>query len=338
MMRLPPFRWVEPRTVAEAVEVLAGEGPSAALVAGGTDLLPNMKRRQQTPTVLVSLAKLPEIRGRTRADDGTWTLGAAETLRALERDARLASDLPALATSVRSISTPLLRNTGTIGGNVCLDTRCNYYDQSWEWRRAIDFCMKCEGETCWVAPSSPRCWAVNSSDSVPVLIALGARVRLEGPDGVREIPVHELFRDDGIAYLTKAPDEVLTTIEVPSQGDARSVYRKVRRRGSFDFPVAAVAVRLALDGDRVREARIVLNAVGSAPVRSRDAEALLLGARLDDGAIEEAAALAGRPAKPLDNTDHEHTWRKRRVRVEVKRALQGLGEAFAASGARMPAP
>ena len=337
MMRLPPFRWIEPKTVAQAVEVLAGEGPSAALIAGGTDLLPNMKRRQQTPAVLVSLAKVPEIRGRERNTAGTWTLGAAETLRALERDAHLASDVPALDTSVRSISTPLLRNTGTLGGNVCLDTRCNYYDQSWEWRRAIDFCMKCEGETCWVAPSSPRCWAVNSSDSVPVLIALGARVRLEGTGGDREIPVRELFRDDGIAYLTKARDEVLTAIEIPGQGDARSVYRKVRRRGSFDFPVAAVAVRLALDGDRVREARIVLNAVGSSPVESTAAETFLMGQRLDDDVILEAATLAFRPAKPLDNTDHHHTWRKQRVRVEVKRALQDLHEAFAtpnpASGA-----
>ena len=333
MMRLPPFRWMEPTTVAEAVEMLAGEGPSAALVAGGTDLLPNMKRRHQTPSVLVSLGKVTSLKGRARNDDGTWTLGAAETLRALERDGALRAELPALDTSVRSISTPLLRNTGTIGGNVCLDTRCNYYNQNWEWRRAIDFCMKCEGETCWVAPSSPRCWAVNSSDSVPVFVALGARVRLEGPEGVRDIPVQDLFRDDGIAYLTKARDEVLTGIEIPPQGDARSVYRKVRRRGSFDFPVAAVAVRLAMDGDVVREARIVLNAVGSSPVESRDAEQLLVGRRLDDDTIEEVAGIAYRPAKPLDNTDHQHTWRKQRVRVEVKRALADLRSTFAVTGA-----
>ena len=191
--------------------------------------------------------------------------------------------------------------------------------------------MKCEGEICWVAPSSPRCWAVNSSDSVPVLIALGARVRLEGPSGVREIPIRELFRDDGIAFLTKAPDEVLTALEIPPQGGARSVYRKVRRRGSFDFPVAAVAVRLQLDGDRVREARIVLNAVGSSPVESTEAEALLVGRRLDDDTLEEVATVAYRPAKPLDNTDHHHSWRKQRVRVEVRRALEGLREAFASS-------
>ena len=152
-----------------------------------------------------------------------------------------------------------------------------------------------------------------------------------------EIPVQELFYDDGIAHLTKAQGEVLTAIEIPPQGDARSVYRKVSRRGSFDFPVAAVAVRLTLDGDRVREVRIVLNAVGSAPVESSAAEAFLVGKRLDDDVIAEAATLAYRPAKPLDNTDHHHTWRKQRVRVEVKRALQGLRAAFAnanpASGA-----
>jgi len=333
MMRLPPFRWVEPTTVEEAVEVLAGEGPSAMPIAGGTDLLPNMKRRQQTPATLVSLARVAGLRGIERADDGSFTLGAAQTLRALERDARLVHDLPALAAAVRTISTPLLRNTGTIGGNVCLDTRCNYYDQSWEWRRAIDFCMKCEGSVCWVAPSSPRCWAVNSSDSVPVLIALGARAVLQGPGGERELPLSDLFRDDGIEHLTKAKDELLTRIVVPPQGAARSVYRKVRRRGAFDFPVAAVAVRLAMDGDRVDEARIVLNAVGSSPVACRDAESLLEGRALTDDLVEEVAGVAYRPAKPLDNTDHHHTWRKQRVRVEVKRALLDLRAAFAASGA-----
>lgn len=327
MMRLPAFRLLAPRSAREAAGVLRGEGPSALVVAGGTDLYPNMKRRQQVPRTVVSLRRAADVRGVTWAPDGTAVLGAGETLRALERDVALGQRLPALVEAVRSISTPLLRNMGTLGGNVCLDTRCNYYDQNYEWRRAINFCMKCEGDTCWVAPSSPRCWAVNSSDSVPVLIALGARARLVGADGEREIPVAALFQNDGIEYLTKRKDEVLTQLVVPPQGGARSVYRKVRRRGAFDFPVLAAAVRVRLHAGTVEAADIVLNAVGSAPVVCAEAQQALVGRPLAEAAIAEAAEKAARHAKPLDNTDHLHTWRKKMVSVEVRRALESLAGA-----------
>ncbi len=324
MMRLPLFTYRAPTTLDETIRILAGEGPGAMIVAGGTDLWPNMKRRHQTPATVVSVRRIQRLKGRARSDDGAWRLGAGESLRALERDPALRTDAPALVDAVRSISTPILRNMATIGGNVCLDTRCNYYDQTWEWRRGVRFCMKCEGDVCWTAPGSDRCWAVNSSDSVPVLVALGARALLVGPDGEREVPFEDLFRDDGIDYLTKKKDEVLVDLALPAPGAGRAAYRKVRRRGAFDFPVAAVAVWLSMDGERVAEARIVLNAVGSAPVRSADAEAVLVGQALGDEVIEEAARLAGRPAKPLDNTDHLHTWRKKMIRVETRRALASL--------------
>ena len=324
MMRLPPFRWHAPKDLAEVVRILAGEGPAARVVAGGTDLFPNMKRRHQKASTLVGLAGVEGFSGVTSTPEGDVVIGAGTTLRALERDAAAARLAPALVEAVATISTPVLRNMGTIGGNVCLDTRCNYYNQTWEWRRAIDFCMKCDGTTCWVAPSSPRCWAVNSSDGVPALIALGARARLVGPDGEREVPVGDLFRDDGIEYLSKRPDEVLASFIVPAQGDAVSTYRKVRRRGAFDFPVAGVAVRLRRDGDRVAEVAIVVNGVGSSPIRCTAAEELLVGEVPDADRIAAAAAAAWKPARPLDNTDHEHSWRKRMVRVETKRALEAL--------------
>ncbi len=328
MMRLPRFTYARPRTVSEAVAILASEGPRAALVAGGTDLWPNMKRRQREPGIVVSVGRIDALRGLTWNADGALVVGAGEILRGLERDGRLADDLPALHTAIRSISTPLLRNMGTIGGNVCLDTRCNYLDQSWEWRRTIDFCMKCEGEICWTAPGSDRCLAVNSADTVPVLIAMGAKVRLEGPDGRREIPLADLYRDDGIAWLAKAPEEVLVEIEIPAQGAAKSVYRKVRRRGSFDFPVAAVALRVTMDGDRVSEAVIVLNAIASAPRLADEAGGVLRGERLDAERIDEAARLAAKIAKPLDNTDHQHSWRRTMIQVETKRGLVALKAAL----------
>jgi len=320
MMRLPTFRYHAPKDAAEVARVLAGEGPTAAVVAGGTDLYPNMKRRHQTPKTLVSLRRCHDLRG-VQAN-GSVRLGPAETLRALERHEGLRARLPALHHAITQISTPILRNMGSIGGNVCLDTRCNYYNQNWEWRRAIDFCLKCEGDTCWTAPSSSICWAVNSSDTVPVLVALEARVTLRSATGERTIPILDLFGADGIHYLTKAPDEVLTSIEVPAQGEARSVYRKVRRRGAFDFPVAAVAARLRTQGGVVTEARIVLNAVGPRPLLCEEAGALLVGQAPTPDLLQEAATRAARLAKPLDNTDHLAMWRKQVVKVEVRRALQ----------------
>ncbi|MDA1195106.1 MAG: FAD binding domain-containing protein [Planctomycetota bacterium] len=322
MMRLPPFRYHAPRTAAEVATLLAGEGPEAMIVAGGTDLYPNMKRRHQMPKTLISLRHVDELRGVQM--NGAVRLGANETLRALEWHGALKERLPALWTAVQSISTPLLRNMGTIGGNICLDTRCNYYNQNWEWRRAIDFCMKCEGTVCWTAPSSSICWAVNSSDSVPVFIALGATFTLVSHEGERTIPALAMFGEDGIEYLTKRKDEVLTHIDIPDQGTARSVYRKVRRRGAFDFPVAAVAARVALDGDRVADSTLVLNAVGPKPVVCEEAMAYLAGKPLSDEVVTEAARLAGRGAKPLDNTDHLSMWRKKVVQVETRRALEAL--------------
>lgn len=324
MMRLPSFRYLAPRSVAEAVLMLSSEGPGAAVVAGGTDLYPNMKRRNQVPKTLVSLRRVADVRGTRRGDDGSLRIGAATTLRALELDATLRRERPALHAAVRSISTPPLRAMGTLGGNVLLDTRCNYYDQSLEWRRAVNNCLKCEGDTCWTAPGSDRCWAVNSSDTVPVLIALGATARLVSPRGARDVPVASLYREDGIAYLTKAPDEVLTELALPPAGPWRAHYGKLRRRGAFDFPVLGVATAARFEGDRVAEARVVLNGVGSAPVRCTDAEAFLVGKRLDAATAVEAGEIAFRPAKPLDNTDFENAWRKKMVKPFVRDGLLAL--------------
>ena len=327
MMRLPSFKYLAPTSVAEAVLMLSSEGPGASIVAGGTDLYPNMKRRHQTPKTLVALRRVAELRGISETPDGGLRLGPATTLTALERDERVRTTQPALWTAVRSISTPLLRNMGTIGGNVLLDTRCNYYDQSFEWRRAVNFCMKCDGDTCWVAPGSDRCWAVNSSDSAPVLIALGARVRLASPRGVREIPLEAIYREDGISWLAKEPDEVLTDLLLPPPGRVRSHYGKLRRRASFDFPVLGVATAATFEGDVGRGVSVILNGVGSAPIRAKDAEALLEGKAWTDELVRAAGDLAFRPAKPLDNTDFENAWRKKMVKVYVREGLKAIRDA-----------
>jgi len=197
---------------------------------------------------------------------------------------------------------------GTLGGNLCLDTRCTYYNQTYEWRQAIDFCLKKDGSTCWVATASKRCVAVSSTDTAPALIALNATVVLQSVQGEREIAVADLYRNDGIDYLSRRADEVLTEVRVSSGW--KSTYWKLRRRGSFDFPLLGVAAALKLSGDVVEEARIALGAVASRPFLVEKAGEFLKGKKLSDEVIAEAARLVANRAKPMDNTDMDLYWRK----------------------------
>ena len=321
MLRLPPFDYEAPRTAAEAARILADHGPDAMAVAGGTDLFPNMKRRQFTPKILVGLRNLEEARG-VRANGGL-DIGALATLSEVAASPTVNARWPAVARAAGLVSSPPLRNAGTMGGNLCVDTRCNYYNQSEFWRASIGYCMKKDGDVCLVAPGSDKCWALSSSDTAPVMIALGAEVTLVGPRGERRIPAGELYGPDGIAYLAKRPEEVLTRIHVPHRDGWATTYRKVRRRGSIDFPVLGVAVAVRFGTGRVVEdARVVLGAVHTAPVVAADAGEFLRGRRLDPETIEMAAGIAYKPAKPLDNADLSYAWRKRMVRVEVARALR----------------
>ena len=330
MMRLPPFTYLAPVSVTDATKLMADHGADAMLVAGGTDLYPNMKRRQFEPKVLVGLRGVRELVGVRGSARSGLSIGSGTTLTAVSRHADVARHYPALATAAGVVSTPQLRNMGTLGGNVCVDTRCNYYNQSYQWRKAVNFCMKKDGDICLVAPGSPRCWAVSSSDTAPVLWSLGATVRLVGSAGERVIPISALYRDDGIQYLSKQPEEILTDIMVPVAEELRSIYLKLRRRGSFDFPILGVAVTLGMEGDVVRQARIVLGAVASLPREAAEAGRLLQGQRLTPELIDRAAEAAARPSKPLDNTDLTHPYRKKMTRVFVARALRRL--------ARLPEP
>jgi 4-hydroxybenzoyl-CoA reductase subunit beta len=325
MLRLPVFTAEFPASVEQALELKVRHGGAAAYVAGGTDLYPNMKRRQHTPSVVIDLRGISALNRLAVDRDGALEIGAGVSLSRLIRDPLVRDAWPVLAQAAASISTPILQNMGTVGGNLLLDTRCNYYDQNYEWRKAINFCMKKDGQICWVAPSSPRCWAVQSSDLAPVMVALGATVNLRGPDGERSVPAQALYRDDGMQFLTKSPDEVLTSIRIPPLTNARAHYAKLRRRGSFDFPVLGVATwaRFAAGGV-VEEARVVLGAVGSFPKSSEEAAAAIRGGPLTEDRVDAAARAAARPAKPLDNTDFTIGWRKDMVPVFVRRALTAL--------------
>ena len=317
MLRLPFFRYLQPTSLAAALHMKADAGPDGMFVAGGTDLYPNMKRRHQEPKTVISLMGIPELRTMEREKVGTCvTLSTLSNIPSFQHSA--------VATAARLVSTPLLRNMGTLGGNLCLDTRCNYYNQSYEWRKSIDFCMKKDGHICWVAPSSPRCWAVSSSDVAPVMVAIGAEYRLLGPQGERVVPAGRFYQNDGINYLTKQPDELLVDVRLPASNGWDAVYHKLRRRGSFDFPVLGVAAWIQWNGKDVAAARVVLGGVASYPQEVPEAGAALEGAPLSDESIAAAADAAYGPSKPMDNTDFDLSWRKQMTRVYVKRALDEL--------------
>src|SRR5215468_8437099 len=328
MMRLPKFEYRVPQTVAEAVKIVADVGHEAQFVAGGTDLYPNMKRRQQMPKTVISVMRLPELNRVSGAGDQGTVIGASVTLTEICENEIIKRDYPVIASAARTISTPILRNMGTIGGNLLLDTRCNYYDQNYEWRKAINFCLKKDGDVCWVAPGSAKCWAVQSSDLVPVMVAIGAKFRLVSTAGERMIDADQFYNDDGIDYLKKRPEELLVDIHLPPTDGWRASYQKLRRRGAFDFPVLGVAAYVKYDacaGERVViDARIILGGIAPSPVLVTEAAQVLRGNPLNDDHIQAAAEAAYIKARPLDNTDFVYQWRKQMARQYTIRALTEL--------------
>src|SRR5438445_2489647 len=322
MLRLPRLRYLRPRSVEEAAE-MAATNPGSAFIAGGTDLVPNLKRQQFDVSALISLNGLGDTAVVDGDADGGLTIGAGATLDELARHPALDGAFQALAQACDQVSTPQVRCMGTLGGNLLVDPRCNYYNQTYSWRKAVGFCLKKDGDICLVARSSPRCWAVSSSDSAPVALALAATVTLHGGGGNRRITAAHLYQDDGIDYTTKRRDEVITAIHLPAvDGRMTSAYWKLRRRPSFDFPILGVAVAITWADGVVRHARGALGAVGSQPV---DITALLQPLQVnrpDGDAIAAAAEAADKPSRPLDNTDLSHYWRKRMTKVYIERALR----------------
>ncbi|MBI4525015.1 MAG: FAD binding domain-containing protein [Deltaproteobacteria bacterium] len=326
MLRLPDFGYIKPKSLKEAATALADMGPEAMAVAGGTDVYPKMKRGQFGPRHLVALRFLSEMKGiRPDNKEGLW-IGAGETLTAVAENRAVAELFPALSQAAGLVSTPQLRNMGTIGGNVFVDTRCNYYDQTFFWRQAAGFCMKKDGDICLVARSSPKCLAISSSDTAPVLVSLGAEALLVGSRGERRVQLADLYRDDGMNYLVKRNDEILRGLLIPREVEGwRNVYLKLRRRGSFDFPILGVAAALDFNnGGECRHARVVLTAVSSAPKIVTDASRLLEGKKITKELVEAVAESAAKAAHPLDNADLDYWYRKRMTKVYVKRALASL--------------
>jgi len=321
-MSLPSFQLLRPKTLDEAIALMAKHDGEVKVIAGGTDLLPSMKQKLFTPPYVLDLCGISKLRGvRNTLGDGV-AIGALTTLSAIEHSPLICQDYPVLYEAARTVASPVLRNMGTIGGNLCLDTRCLWYNQSLLWRKSCGFCLKKDGDLCHVAPGGNICWAAFSGDTPPALLCLGAAIEIAGPNGLRRTPLSEFYVNDGIVRLHLAPNEIVTRVHLPeSSAGWRGSYQKLRVRGSIDYPLAGVAVALKLRLGRVEDARVAITAVNPAPFLVKDADAHLIGALPTEELAERIGELAARTAKPLTTSALTPEYRREMVRVFAKRAV-----------------
>lgn len=324
-MSLLPFDVLRPRTLDRALEALGRYGAEAQVVAGGTDLVPSMKQGLFAPRLLIDLKAIHDLDFIRFHPGRGLEIGALSRITPIAESPLVKRLFPVLHEAAKVIASPLLRNMGTLGGNLCLDTRCLYYNQSAFWRESIGYCLKKDGACCYVAPGGRKCWAAFSGDTAPALMALDAVVDLAGPRGRRTVPLSDFYVNDGLARINKAHDEIVTAVRVsPASAGWSGAYKKLRIRQSIDYPLAGVAVAMKKDGKGAcLEARIALTAVNPAP-RLVSAAGRLRGRRYDAQLVEEIAHEAIRTAKPLRTSASSMEYRRHMVRVFVRRALEEL--------------
>jgi 4-hydroxybenzoyl-CoA reductase subunit beta len=321
---LPEVRVARPRTVGEAVRILGEHGSDAMIVAGGTDVVPNLQMRLFSPYMLVDIKAIKALRGVTQTDGGATRIGALASLAEIEHSAILAQKYSVLVAAVRTIAGPLQRNMGTLGGNLCLETRCVWYNQSEFWRTSLGGCLKKDGDICHVAPGGKKCWAVWSGDSAPALLTLDAEIEIAGARGTRRIPLAEFYRNDGMDRIALKTGEILTAVILPARtAGRRGVYQKLRTRNSIDYPLAGVAASLDVDKEGIcRDARIAINAVNPAPLLLREAAAELVGKKYSVELAERAANAAISTGKPLTTSSSTPVYRRDMLNVFTRRALE----------------
>jgi 4-hydroxybenzoyl-CoA reductase subunit beta len=321
-LSLPEFRLLRPRSVEEAIECLAKHGGNLRVLAGGTDLIPSMRQKLFEPEYVLDLRAIGGLREIKPLPDGGIEIGALVTHRAIERSQFLRQHYPVLTEAAMTVASPVLRNMGTIGGNICLDTRCLWYNQSLTWRKGCGFCIKKDGDICHVAPGGTKCWATFSGDTPPALLCLQAEIEIASPAGIRRLALSDFYTGLGDSYRNLQPNELLTRIFLPgSCADYRGVYRKLRVRGSIDYPLAGVAVVMRRCNGHVSDARIGITAVNPAPLLVKGATELLVGKAVDDALAESAGDLAARMSKPLTTSALTPEYRREMIRVFTKRAV-----------------
>jgi 4-hydroxybenzoyl-CoA reductase subunit beta len=327
-MSLSDFKLLRPRTVEEAISLLArhaGEGARAPrIIAGGTDLIPSMRQKLFEPEYVLDVRHIAELKGICETEQGT-EIGALTTLSSIERSSGLIQRYPVLVEAAKTVASPVIRNMATIGGNICLDTRCLWYNQSLTWRKSCGFCIKKDGDLCHVAPGGKKCWATFSGDTPAALLCLDAEIELANPQGTRRLALSDFYTGEGDNYRILQPNELLTRIILPKRtSNLHGTYRKLRVRGSIDYPLAGVAITMRRSNGHMEAVNIALTAVNPAPVLVSKASEVLQGKRLDEELAELAGDLAAKTAKPLTTSALTPEYRREMIRVFTKRALLAL--------------
>jgi 4-hydroxybenzoyl-CoA reductase subunit beta len=321
-LSLPQFRLLRPRAVDEALAGLQKHAGTIRVLAGGTDLIPSMRQKLFEPESVLDLRGIAELRGIRPQSNGWLEIGALTTLSSIEKSPYLREHYPVLTEAAATVASPVLRNMGTLGGNICLDTRCLWYNQSLTWRKGCGFCIKKDGDLCHVAPGGSKCWAAFSGDTPPALLCLNAELEIASPNGKRRIPLQEFYTGDGENYRKLLPNELVTRVFLPAESaDYRGVYRKLRVRGSIDYPLAGVAVVMKRSKGHVTDARIAMTGVNPAPVLVERAGEMLVGRMVDEALAEAAGDIAARTAKPLTTSALTPEYRREMIRVFTKRAV-----------------
>src|SRR5947209_10798722 len=332
-MSLPTFKLLRPRTLEEAVQFLARHGGNIQVLAGGTDLLPSMKQKLFTPAYIMDIRGIEELRGIHVVPGAGAEIGALTSLSTIEDSEFMRRNYRVLYEAAITVASPILRNMGTLGGNICLDTRCVWYNQSLQWRKSCGFCIKKDGDLCHVAPGGTLCWAAFSGDTPPALLCLNAELEIIGPKAVRRVPLAQFYTNLGDAHLKLDPNEMLTRILLPeSSAGWKGSYQKLRIRGSIDYPLAGVAVAFRKNGGPVEAARVAITAVNPSPVLVPGAEHALIGKQPDEHVATVVGELAAKAAKPLTTSGLTPEYRREMVKVFAKRAVL----AAARSGKALP--
>lgn len=321
-MSLPQFKLLRPRTLDEAVGFLSEYGPKLRILAGGTDLIPSMQQKLFEPEFVLDIRHIAELKGIHERNGAGIEIGALTTLTAIENSDLLRRNYPVLTEAAATVASPILRNMGTIGGNICLDTRCLWYNQSLTWRKGCGFCIKKDGDLCHVAPGGTKCWAAFSGDTPPALLCLNAEVEIVSSTGTRRMALREFYTGLGDNYRKLQANELLTRVFLPkAMAGYSGVYRKLRIRGSIDYPLAGIAVALKRSNGHIADARIGITAVNPAPVLVKGVTEALSGKILDERSAELIGDLAARTAKPLTTSALTPEYRREMIRVFTKRAL-----------------
>jgi 4-hydroxybenzoyl-CoA reductase subunit beta len=311
----------------DAVQLLGAYAGNIRVLAGGTDLIPSMRQKLFEPQYVMDLGAVRNLRGITAKADGGAEIGALTSLRSIEKSGFLRQSYPVLTEAAATVASPVLRNMGTIGGNICLDTRCLWYNQSLTWRKGCGFCIKKDGDMCHVAPGGAKCWAAFSGDTPPALLCLNADIEIASDTGVRRLPLREFYTGLGDNYRKLQPNELVTRVFLPAASAGyRGVYRKLRVRGSIDYPLAGVAVAMKRSNGHVADARVAITAVNPAPLLLEGATHLLTGKVMDESLADEIGDLAARTAKPLTTSALTPEYRREMIRVFTRRAVLAASE------------